>query len=48
MKIRLPNSIDIFPQGGRIAPNMYAPFALPRSRRPLPASHREERELRFG
>jgi hypothetical protein len=37
--------IDTFHFSSRIPPNMDYPFALPRSRRPKPASHREGRVL---
>jgi hypothetical protein len=34
-------TIDSFHISSRIAPNMYSSFALPRTRRPKPTSHRE-------
>ncbi len=37
-------NIDTFHFSGRIPPNMYYPFALPRTRRPKPTSHREGRD----
>jgi len=37
--------IDTFHFSSRIPPNMFTAFALPRSRRPKPASHREGRVL---
>jgi hypothetical protein len=38
LKIDLIKTIDSFPIGSRIAPNMFNLFALPRSRRPRPTS----------
>jgi hypothetical protein len=45
LQIGLLKTIDSFHFSGRISPNMYYRFALPRSRRPKPTSHREGRVL---
>jgi hypothetical protein len=45
LAIGLLKTIDSFHFSGRISPNMHYLFALPRSRRPKPTSHREGRVL---
>ena len=40
--------IDAFHIGSRIAPNMDYPFALPRTRRPKPASFEKVGSFLFG